>query len=148
MSKNNSEFSYEDIVNLKHHQSKTRPHMSNYQRAAQFAPFAALTGYGDAVNETARITADRIDLSEAEKSILSEKLTLLRDSVRHKPEILFTYFVADELKTGGCFESKNGIVKKFDEYERLITLEDSAQIPIDDIIELSGELFAGFENIE
>lgn len=60
MSKNNSEFPYEDIVNLKHHQSKTRPHMSNYQRAAQFAPFAALTGYGDAVNETARITADRL----------------------------------------------------------------------------------------
>ncbi|NCC02065.1 MAG: hypothetical protein EOM34_15595 [Clostridia bacterium] len=145
MNKNNTEFPYEDIVNLKHHQSKTRPHMSNYQRAAQFAPFAALTGYGDAVDETARITADRIDLSEEEKSILSEKLTLLRDSVGQKPKVLFTYFVADERKSGGSFESKKGILKKFDEFERIITLEDSMQIPIDDIIELSGELFADFE---
>lgn len=76
---------------------------------------------------------------------MSEKLTLLRDSVRHKPEILFTYFVADELKSGGSFESKKGTVKKFDEFERIITLEDSIQIPIDDIIELSGDLFADSE---
>lgn len=128
---------YDDIIDLPHHQSKTRPHMSIYDRSAQFSPFAALTGYEAAVKETARLTDKKVELSEEMKVELSEKLTLIQQHIKEKPEIVVSYFVADEKKSGGTYITVQGTVKKIDEYKRVIILENQINISIDDISQLS-----------
>ena len=91
----NNDFPYSDIVNLPHHVSSKHPHMSAADRAAQFAPFAALTGFGALVTETARLTDERRDMDEYEKDALSERLSLLRDSADQQPEISVSFFRPD-----------------------------------------------------
>ena len=132
---------YDDIINLPHHISKKHPQMSMEERAAQFAPFAALVGYEDAVEETARITTKRIELNEEEKNILDMKLQMLNEQmqVQIHPNITIMYFVPDLKKDGGKYIKISGIVKRIDEYKQLIILDDKTEIPINEIISISGE---------
>lgn len=104
--------SYDDIINLPHHVSKNHPPMSLYARSAQFAPFAALTGYEEAVKETARETGDRIEIDEELKKILDEKIQILIENKKQRNELTFTYFIPDSTKEGGKYISIVGIVKK------------------------------------
>ena len=131
---------YDDILDLPHPTSKKHPRMSMAARAAQFAPFAALTGYGDAIKETARITDQQLELDENEKALLNEKLQLLRQHLPGKPKITITYFVPDTKKAGGSYQTITGFVKKLQEYERRLIMTDGTIIPIDAIIELYGDI--------
>ncbi|TAH74706.1 MAG: hypothetical protein EWM47_01820 [Anaerolineaceae bacterium] len=131
---------YDDIINLPHHVSKSRPHMSTLDRAAQFSPFAALTGYEGAIKETARLTDKRIELDEATKSVLDEKLRIVNEQISNKPEITITYFQPDEKKAGGAYVSTTGIMKKIDSYERTIVMQDGTGIAIEEIISIEGEI--------
>ncbi len=127
---------YDEIIDLPHHVSKTRPQMPMSDRAAQFAPFAALTGYDDAVEETGRLTDDRIELEESALDELNAKIQLLRENLADAPEITFTYFKPDERKAGGEYLTTTGRVKKIDDYERLIVLHDGTKLPMDDILDM------------
>ena len=132
---------YEDIINLPHHISKKHPQMTMESRAAQFAPFAALVGYEDAVEETARLTTKRIELNEEEKNILDMKLQMLKEQmhVQIYPEISVMYFVPDLKKEGGKYIKISGTIKKIDEYKQLLILDDKTQIPISEIISIIGD---------
>lgn len=136
---------YEDIINLPRHVSKTRPQMPMSDRAAQFAPFAALTGYDDAVKETGRLTNDKIELEESSLNELNAKIQLLREKLADAPEVTFTYFRPDDRKDGGAYLTITGTVKKLDDYERLLVLQDRTKVPIDDILDISGDIFAVIE---
>lgn len=125
---------YDDIINLPHHVSEKHPQMSLHDRAAQFSPFAALTGYDDAVKETARLTDTMFELDEDEKSILDEKL---RRSLENKDEISVTYFVKDNKKEGGSYNTVSGTIKKIDEYLRTLVLNSGEEIPIDNIYDIN-----------
>lgn len=127
---------YDDILNLPHYVSPTRTPMPMEDRAAQFSPFAALTGYDDAVRETARLTGRRIELDEYEKAAVNEKLLYLSCRIREMPRACITYFVPDEKKSGGRYVTKSGRVKKLDEYSGLILMEDQTQISIKEILEI------------
>ena len=129
--------SYDDIINLPHHVSKKHPPMSLYARSAQFAPFAALTGYEDAVRETARETHERREIDDGLKEILDGKLQLLRENIYKKEVVSFTYFVPDERKDGGEYVTVMGVVKKFDDSRNVIVLADKREIPISEIIDIS-----------
>ena len=98
---NNQKDSYNDIINLSHHVSSTRPQMAQHVRAAQFSPFAALTGYDAEISETARLTNKRLKLSEDKKADLNERMQILLENVQDRPLVTITYFVPDERKTGG-----------------------------------------------
>lgn len=132
---------YDDIINLPHHTSSTRARMSAANRAAQFSPFAALTGYDAAVKETARLTDERAELDEYEKAALDEKLQFIRDNLDAEPELQFTYFVPDNKKNGGEYRTVVGTIKKIKEYERQIIFNDGTVIPIDEIYNVEGTLF-------
>ena len=132
---------YEDIINLPHHISKTRPQMSMIDRAAQFSPFAALTGYDAAIQETGRLTDEKIDLGEEAKTVLDRKQHYLSDIISVQPEITVTYFLPDERKSGGSYLSVTGQMKRIDEYERMMILTDGKKIPLDDIMNIESELF-------
>lgn len=132
---------YDDIINLPHHTSNKHPAMSLEARAAQFAPFAALTGYDEAVKETARFTDKRIVLDDEEKSILDNKLQIIQEQLLKRPEVTFTYFLPDLKKDGGKYVSVTGIVKKIDGYNQVIVLEDKTVIPIHEIVAISGDIF-------
>lgn len=132
---------YDDMIYLPHHQSQTRAHMSLHDRAAQFAPFAALTGYGAAIHETARLTESRIELTESEKADLDLRLQMLTDHLSDHPEITVTYFLPDERKDGGAYVDHTGIVKRLDIYERLIVMKDGTLIPIEDVCHIESPLF-------
>ena len=128
---------YNEIMGLPHHVSKTRPQMPMSDRAAQFAPFAALTGYDSAIKETGRLTDERIELDEDALTALNMKYQLLMDALDEEPEIKITYFKPDERKAGGEYVSATGAVKKVDGFERLITMQDGTRIPMDDVYDMS-----------
>lgn len=113
---------YDDIINLEHHVSKVHKQMSLENRSAQFAPFAALTGYEDEVKETARITEDRIELDEEQKIIINEKLNIIESQIAANPEISITYFVPDTKKEGGSYQTITEKLKKIDNYNNEIIL--------------------------
>ena len=136
---------YDDIINLPHHVSKKHPQMSIYARSAQFAPFAALTGYEDSIKDTARQTKEKIEIDEELKSILDSKLQIIIEQIKTKPEISFTYFVPDLKKEGGSYVTVEGIVKKVDMYNQVIYLANNTEIQINDIIEISGNIFKKIE---
>lgn len=131
--------SYEDIIGLEHHQSKTHPHMSIHDRAAQFAPFSALTGHGAAIAETARLTEQEVTLDEYVVEEIDEKLQWLMQNIDSKPQVTVTYFVPDEKKEGGAFVQKTGCVKKLDSYQKTIFLADDTCIDIEKIREIAIE---------
>ena len=136
---------YKDIIDLPHHVSKTRPQMPMSDRAAQFAPFAALTGYDSAIKETGRLTDERIELDVEALSALDMKYQLLMEALDEAPEVTITYFRPDERKAGGKYVSAVGAVKKIDDFERRITMQDGAKIPMDDVLSIEGELFSVLE---
>lgn len=135
---------YDDIIDLPHHVSDTRPQMSRENRAAQFAPFAALTGYDAAIKETARLTDERIELSESAIAELDMKLSLLADMIAAHPEVTVTYFQPDEKKQGGAYVVATDALKIIDDYERTIILMDGKKIAIEDIVEVECEMFKAF----
>ena len=136
---------YDDIINLPHPTSQKRPRMSVQDRAAQFSPFAALTGYDAAIRETARLTEERIELNEYEQAVLDQRITLLQEHLKDLPEVTITYFQPDERKEGGKYRSLTGAVKKIDSYERQLVLADKSNIPIESILNLESELFRNME---
>ena len=136
---------YNEIMGLPHHVSKTRPQMPMSDREAQFAPFAALTGYDAAIKETGRLTDERIELDVEALSALDMKYQLLMEAHDEAPEDTITYFQPDERKAGGKYVSAVGAVKKIDDFERRITMQDGAKIPMDDVLSIEGELFSVLE---
>ena len=136
---------YDDIIELPHHVSSKHPHMSNYDRAAQFAPFAALTGHGAALQETARLTDKKIELDEYEKEIINEKLRIILAIEGEIPEITVVYFIPDDKKSGGKYEKITGVLKKIDIYKREIIMTDGTVIPVENISDIESELFENFE---
>ena len=132
---------YDDIINLPHHVSATRPHMTAVDRAAQFSPFAALTGYDSAIKETARLTDKRIQLDEYVKNALSDRLQIIADRIKEHPEIAITYFQPDAKKDGGAYVTAISSIKKIDEYERVVVMNDGKAIPIGEIVSIDGQIF-------
>ena len=127
---------YYDIKQFSRPHYDDHPQMSISDRAAQFSPFAALTGYDAAVDETARYTEIREELTEDEVNRLNDDLNRLLDMLDERPEIRVTYFVPDKRKSGGSYMTKTGIVKKIDEYQKILVLEDGSKIPLEDIREI------------
>lgn len=138
---------YAGIINLPHKQSTKRPKMSRIDRAAQFAPFAALTGYDDAIKETGRLNDDEIELSEETLNQLNTRFQTLLDYVGENIEVTITYFVPDQVKSGGSYVTERGSVKKFDAFERLITMSSGTKIPMDKILSIEGDIFSSEELI-
>lgn len=132
---------YDDIICLPHHVSAVRPQMPLADRAAQFSPFAALTGHSEAIVETARLTEEWAEPGEDEKRLLDERLRSIRDRLADRPEATFTYFRPDEKKRGGAYRSVTGSVVKIDEYERRILLEDGSVLDMDYLCAIEGALF-------
>ena len=126
---------YEDIINLPYPQK--HPRMSNYARGAQFSPFAALTGFEAAIEETARLTDTKMELDESKKALLNEKLRKIEEERYDRPEITITYFQPDLRKVGGAYVQKRGRVKKLDSCLRAVVFTDGMTVPIEDISEIS-----------
>lgn len=133
------ENAYEDMLELPHPVSKTHPQMPRRDRAAQFAPFAALTGYEEAVREAARLTEEKRMLDEDNKEQLDWKLRCLQEKEKEKPAITVTYFLKDEKKKGGKYVNVTGILKKIDDYKHQIILEKGEEILMEDIVSLEFE---------
>lgn len=142
MKTEDAEKKYGDIIHLPHHVSSVHPHMPVSDRAAQFAPFAALTGYGDVIKETARLTDEEPDLSEDEKQELNYKIQLACALPGEKPEIVLTYFVPDRKKSGGACHTARGKIRRIDPDAGQIILEDGMRIRLDCVvdIEFTGQL--------
>lgn len=134
-------FPYEDIIHLPPHISKKHPQPTMMERAARFAPFAAITGYEEMVLEEARVTEEQMELDESTLAILNERLNIIRESLSAKPQVRITYFKPDQRKSGGAYITVSGIIKRMDEYEHLITMTDGRKIPIDAISDIESELF-------
>lgn len=130
---------YEDMLELPHPVSKMHPQMPRRDRAAQFAPFAALTGYEEAVREAARITEEKMILDEDSKVQLDWKLRCLQEKVEEKPIITVTYFMKDERKKGGKYVTVTGVLKKIDSYTHQFVLENGEEIPVEDVVSLDIE---------
>lgn len=133
---------YDDIINLPHHVSKKHPQMSLHDRAAQFSPFAALTGHKAAINETARLTDEKQILSEDVIAKLNEQLNLIKENINTNPIVTITYFVPDDRKSGGAYISNTGVVKKIDEYNHTVVLTDKTVIPIEQISDIQSDIFS------
>ena len=127
---------YDDIINLPHHISPTRQRMSMHDRAAQFAPFAALVGYYDAVAETARLTVVRPELDEQEQWAINERLAYIADHIHEQPEVRIKYFVPDDRKTGGTIIEVSGKVKKISATDGTIVMADGYVVTIKDVIKV------------
>ena len=134
---------YSDIIDLPHHVSKDRPHLSMHQRAAQFSPFAALVGYEDVIEETTRQTNTKRELDETEKAELDRKLSVIASRLPEKPIVIIEYFVPDKTKAGGEYVFKSGMVVKILPVQKKFVLGDGTEIRIEDITDITGELFAG-----
>lgn len=132
---------YDDIIHLPHHVSVKHPPMAAIQRAAQFLPFAALTGYDAAIEETARLTDERMELAEDAVTILSDRLKILAERITERPEVTITYFLPDRRKSGGAYVTLSGTAKKVDEHKRIVVMADGTTIPMDGISEIDGAIF-------
>ena len=127
---------YDDIINLPHHVSKNHPPMPMMNRAAQFAPFAALTGYDAVINETGRLTDGFIELDENKKEQLNRRIAELLEEIDERPLVTITFFKPDERKVGGSYSTVSGQLKKVDEYQQLLILEDDTAIPFNCIFDI------------
>lgn len=132
---------YDDIIHLPHHVSKTHPQMSMMNRAAQFAPFAALVGHHAAIEETARLTEEEIELEEDDKVLLDRRISLLRMMSDTQPTVTITFFEPDERKQGGSYQSVTGIIKSIDDYKHQIVMEDGKIISLIYIIGIESDVF-------
>ena len=136
---------YDDMLRLPHHVSASRKPMAITARAAQFAPFAALSGYDAEVQEAGRLTDRPIEPDEYEKEAINARLQLLARHLREKWVVSLVFFQPDERKAGGAYVTRTGTVKKFREAERILILTDGTVIPLDDLIALDGEEFAAYD---
>ena len=130
---------YDDIINLPHHVSRTRPQMPRADRAAQFAPFSALVGYGAALVETARLTDRRIELEEDDRAAMDRKQQKLMERIGERPEVAVTWFVPDARKEGGQYITTVGRLKRIDEVRRVMVLVDRTEIPLDVVFDIEAE---------
>jgi len=133
---------YDDIIHLPHHVSAKRKRMSQYDRAAQFSPFAALTGYDAAIQETGRRTEAKIEIDEDARIELDRKQQILFREAMHHPEIEVTYFLSDARKSGGAYRTCLGKLWKIDAYQRIMIMESGTQIPMEDILDIQSDLFS------
>lgn len=131
---------YDDIIDLPHPTSARHLRMPAADRAAQFSPFAALTGYEAAIRETARLTERRVELDEDTKAELDRRLRLIAGHLAERPTVCITYFLADGKKEGGSYQTATGFIKKIDEFQQVVVMMDGTLIPIDDIYEVESEL--------
>lgn len=143
--KSQDENKYDDIINLPHHVSKKHPQMSLLNRAAQFSPFAALTGHRAVIQETARLTDSFVELDEDRKEQLNEQLQLIKENLELKPEIEVTYFEPDTKKEGGAYITICGRIKKIDEYNHRIIFTDGTTLLIEHIFSIDGELLRNLD---
>lgn len=132
---------YDDIIHLPHHESAGHPKMPALDRAAQFLPFAALTGHDAAVRETARLTDNRAELDEIRKEELDLQLQLLREQLVQKPQVNITYFVPDVRKSGGAYFTITGTIQKIEETRHQVIMENGTVIPVYDIYEIESAVF-------
>lgn len=139
LDKNNQ--AYNDIIHLPHPTSKKHPRMSLYDRAAQFSPFAALTGHDAAIEETIRLTDEKPELSEDMIATLNEQLGIIMENIGTQQTVAITYFVPDDRKSGGAYHCHTGIVSKIDKYEHAVIMTDKTVIPIRQICEIQGDMF-------
>lgn len=137
---------YDDIIHLPHHVSAVHPRMSAIDRAAQFSPFAALTGHEAAISETARLTDARPELDDTKKEELDAKLQVIREYLSMEPEIAITYFVPDARKEGGSYLRTIGAVKKLDDIRHHVIMANETSIPMNDICEIEGSILEDIEN--
>ena len=143
-----NEQKYNDIINLPHHVSKKHPQLSKASYAAQFSPFAALSGYEGIVSEAARFTNERVELGDKEKDILNAKLQIIGEHIKEHPELELTYFQKDKKKTGGAYLKKTAQIKRIDDLERIMYSTDGTNLPMDDITDMQGEIFGVLESEE
>ncbi len=136
---------YDAILHLPHHVSEKHPPIPMEERAAQFSPYAALTGFGAVINETRRLTDPRQILSEETLAQLNRQYQLLLEHLPERPEITVTFFQPDGRKEGGAYLTLTGRVKKVEAYEQRLVLEDGSVIAMENIMAMDGELFAGME---
>lgn len=137
----NQKQSYDDIIGLPHHVSERRPHMSMHDRAAQFSPFAALTGYHAAIDETARLTEEKIELEESRKQLISRQLSILAEHAKELPEVTAEFFVPDERKTGGAYVIETARATAVDPGRGTLRLNNGRSIAFEDIYALNGAVF-------
>ena len=138
---------YDEIMRLPHHVSKTRPQMPMADRAAQFAPFAALTGYDAAIQETGRLTDEKIELDETALADLDRKYQCLKAACGEAPAVEITYFKPDDRKSGGAYLTITGTVKKVDDLEHQLILHDGTKIPMHTIRAITGAVFSSVESL-
>jgi len=127
---------YNDIINLPHHVSTRHPQMSMMNRAAQFAPFAALTGHSAAIEETARLTESQQELADEDSEILNQKMAYLREAINEHPTISITYFEPDKRKSGGRYMSIEGQLQNIDDYNQTIVLKNGETIPLKSVLDI------------
>ena len=132
---------YDDIINLPHPTSKRHPRMPVRDRAAIFSPFAALSGHGAAIEETARLTERRIELDEDTRAELDRRQAILLEHIDEQPEVTITWFQPDEKKDGGVYLTTTGRLKKLRELERILILTDGTEIPLKDVVALESGIF-------
>ena len=132
---------YDDIINLPHHESTKHPKMPALDRAAQFLPFAALTGHDAAVRETARLTDNKMELDEIRKEELNEHLQLIRTQLMQKSQVNITYFVPDTKKEGGAYFTITGTIRKIEEIRHQVIMENGTVIPMNNIYEIESTVF-------
>ena len=138
---NEKDSRYTDIIDLPHHTSNKHPRMSAIARAAQFSPFAALTDYDAEIKETARLTDEKIEQDEEQLNILNNKFAILRANIASQPVVTITYFVKDLRKDGGEYVTISGVIKKIDDYQKIIVMQDNIIIGIDDIADIKSDIF-------
>ena len=136
---------YDDMIGLGHHISRSHPPMARIKRAAQFASFDALTGFGAAIHEAGRETEEKKELSEDMIDMINARLAVIQQHIKELPNIAVTYFLPDDKKAGGRYVTVSGNVRKLDGIERAIIMTDRTKIPIEDVRYIEGELFRGFE---
>ena len=127
---------YDDIINIPHYEPKYHPRMSKYKRSAQFAPFAALVGYDEQVQECSRLTDKRLEIDDELKEKINNKLNKINELIKNSPEVEITYFIPDEKKDGGKYITEIGNVKRIDYINRFIKLTDNKKIILDDVIDI------------
>ena len=132
---------YDDIIHLPHPTSKNRPRMSIHDRAAQFSPFAALSGHAAAIAETARLTDRKLELDEDTRAELDRRQAILLEHISERPEVTVTWFRPDERKEGGAYITTTGRLKKLDEAERILILTDDTRIPLEAVVSLESDSF-------
>jgi hypothetical protein len=131
---NDKDFRYKDILYRERPVSPARAHMTDENRAAQFMPFAALTGFGAMINETSRLTTKKHQLNEDELTLLNENLNKIAENISSKPEVKLVYFIPDERKSGGKYVSFQGSVRRLDEFKKELIFTDKSVVKIEDVL--------------